>query len=177
MATTITEALAECKTIEKRLEKKQQFVMMYLFREERVKDPLIKEGGAEKVIAQEMQAITDLSERKISIRRKIQQANASELITVKGETRSIADWLVWRRDVASSLQRFLFDLRQKIESARTVARNKGASLVSGEGSRPDDIVVNINEQMISQRLEHLEEVLGTLDGLLSLKNATITIDV
>jgi len=177
VTTTITEALAECKTIDKRLEKKQQFITMYLFREERIKDPLIKEGGAEKIIGQEMQAITDLHERKILIRRKIQEANASELIMVKSETRSIADWLVWRRDVASNLQRFLLELRQKIESARNAARNKGVTLTSGEGSRPDDIIVNINEQMISKNIEHLEEILGTLDGLLSLKNATITLDI
>ena len=177
MATTITEALAECKTIEKRLEKKQQFIVMYLFREERIKDPLIKEGGAEKVLAQEMQSITDLCERRVLIKRKIQEANASTVLTVKGETRSIADWLVWRRDIAPNFQRFLAELRQKIESARSVARNKGVNLVSVEGIRPDDIIVNINEQMISQKMEHLEEVLGILDGLLSLKNATITIEV
>ena len=96
---------------------------------------------------------------------------------VKSENRSIADWLVWRRDVASNLQRFLLELRQKIESARNAARNKGVTLTSGEGSRPDDIIVNINEQMISKNIEHLEEILGTLDGLLSLKNATITLDI
>jgi len=34
MALTITEALAELKTIDKRLEKKQEFVVMYSIRQE-----------------------------------------------------------------------------------------------------------------------------------------------
>lgn len=177
METTITEALAEAKTIDKRVEKKQQFIGLYLFREERLKDPLIKEGGAERIIAQEMQSIADLNERKVTIRRKIQEANANNFITVGKETRSIADWLVWRREVASNMQRFYLELRQKTETARAVARSKGVSISPGEGTRPDDIVINLNEQMLSQKLEQHEEVLGVLDGLLSLKNATIRIEV
>ena len=174
---TITEALAETKTIAKRIENKQQFILLYLFREERIKDPLIKEGGAEKVIGQEMQSIADLNERKVAIRRQIQDANANYSITVGKETRSIADWLVWRREVASNMKTFYMELRKKIEVARTVARSRGSTISSGEGSRPDDIVVNLNEQTISQKIETLEETLGVLDGMLSLKNATIRIAV
>jgi hypothetical protein len=60
---TITEALADVKTIDKRIEKKKYFVQSYLVRQERLKDPLEKDGGATKVIHQERQAIQDLQER------------------------------------------------------------------------------------------------------------------
>jgi hypothetical protein len=46
-----------------------------------------------------------------------------------------------------------------------------------EAQSLDDIVVNVDEQKLAEDSERMEEVLGTLDGLLSLKNATVTIEV
>lgn len=97
---TITEALADLKTIAKRIEKKCDFILASLARPEGARDPLEKEGGAEKRVAEERQAIHDLQEYMIKVRRAIQKANESTSITVEGESRSIADWLVWRREVA-----------------------------------------------------------------------------
>ena len=42
---TITEALAEVKTIEKRVTKKQDFVASHVLRQEMIKDPLAEQGG------------------------------------------------------------------------------------------------------------------------------------
>src|SRR5438105_988378 len=114
---TITEALAELKTIDKRIEKKREFVLGYLLRQEMFKDPLEKDGGSVSAIRREMQAIHDLEERKISIRRAIQQANERNTVTVAKQTRAIADWLVWRREVAPIQQQFLANIRGKIEQA------------------------------------------------------------
>lgn len=41
----ITEALAELKTLNKRVEKKKEYVKAYLYRQEGLKDPLEKDGG------------------------------------------------------------------------------------------------------------------------------------
>jgi hypothetical protein len=43
--TSITEALAEINTIEKRIAKKQRFVHEHLLRQEQLKDPLEKSQG------------------------------------------------------------------------------------------------------------------------------------
>ena len=43
---TITEALAEIKTLEKRIQKKQEFVGSFLYRQEQFKDPLAAQGGS-----------------------------------------------------------------------------------------------------------------------------------
>jgi hypothetical protein len=175
---TITEALAEIKTIDKRIEKKREFILSYLLRQEMFKDPLEKEGGSVSAIRRELQAIHDLEERRIAIRRAINAANERATITIGEQTRTIADWLVWRREVAPRQSQFLSSLRSKIDQARQEATRKGAGLAtSAETARPNDVVVNLNEQELARQIEALEEVLGNLDGQLSLKNATLTIEL
>src|SRR5262245_16433033 len=175
---TITEALAELKTAEKRIAKKREFVLSYLLRQEVLKDPLERDGGSVSALRRELQAIRDLEEWRVAIRRAIRKANEEATITVGKQTRSIADWLAWRREVAPGLTQFLAQLRQKIEHARQEATRKGGGVApAGESARPNDVVVNLNEQELARDIEALEEVLGALDGQLSLKNATLTVDV
>ncbi len=45
---TITEALAELKLIEKKVEKKKEKIFMYLFHADHMEDPLKNEGSSEK---------------------------------------------------------------------------------------------------------------------------------
>jgi len=177
--TTITEALAELKTIEKRIEKKRQFVMNFIGRLAMNRDPLEKEGGAVEAVRAERQAIDDLHQRTINIRRAIQRANDANLIIVEGDSRSIADWLVWRREVAPHKKTFLDTLRQGINNARSQAKTKDAKLVesAGDATGALDVIVHVSERELAEQIEKMETVMGTLDGQLSLKNATITIDV
>jgi hypothetical protein len=177
VTTTITEALAELKTIGKRLEKKEQFVLAYLMRPESVRDPLEKEGGTAQAIARELQSIRDLNERVLSVRRAIQLANNATTITVGRETRSISDWLVWRREVAPTRQRFLASVRQRIDAQRNSLKGNAAMVATNTDSKPGDIVVNVSELELANDIENMENVLGYLDGQLSLRNATVLIDV
>ena len=39
------------------------------------------------------------------------------------------------------------------------------------------LIVNVNERELAEKIENLENILGTLDGQLSRKNATIMIDL
>ena len=50
MPITITEALAEIPTIEKRITKKQEFITNYLFRVSSTRDPHEKDGGSAELI-------------------------------------------------------------------------------------------------------------------------------
>lgn len=177
--TTITEALAELKTIAKRIEKKRQFVKGYIGRLAMNRDPLEKEGGAVEAVRAERQAINDLHQRTISIRRAIQHANDGTNIAINGHHRSIADWLVWRREVAPSQKSLLEELRQGINNARNQAKSKDAKVVesAGDATGALDVIVHISERELAEQIEEMETVLGTLDGQLSLKNATITIEV
>lgn len=176
---TITEALAEVKTTSKRIQKKQEAIMPFLFRQDTLKDPLDNQGGSKEFIRAERQAIADLNARLVRIRAEIQKANANQTITIANVTRSIADWLVWRREVAPGLKGFTATLRQQLTNMRTQAQQKGIP-IRGANEAPQsvaDVVVNLDERALSEEIEAIEEMLGVLDGQLSLKNATVTIDV
>lgn len=176
--TTITEALAELKTLEKRIAKKIEFVKQNIGRHAALTDPLLDSGGSQKVIEIERQAMGDLWQRGTNIRLAIAAANAATEITVCGETKSIAEWLIWRREVAPKHRDFLMGMNFGITSARTTAKNRDAKVVDDPNQAGrNDILIHISERGLALEQEKLEEILGTLDGLLSLKNATVTIDV
>jgi hypothetical protein len=174
---TITEALAEIPTIEKRIEKKKIFILNYLYRQSSVRDPHEKEGGSISLIAREMQAIADLEERLITIRAAIQKANSENSIKIGDQTKTIVDWLTWRREIAPKKQVFLQDLTQKINQIRQQAIKQGVGVTDKDTGFSTDFVVNINERLIAEKIEELETILGRLDGQLSLKNATIILDL
>jgi hypothetical protein len=174
---TITEALAEIPTIEKRIEKKKEFILNYLYRQSSVRDPHEKDGGSPVLIARENQAIADLQERLINIRSVIQKANAENTITIENQTKTIVDWLTWRREIAPKEQEFLRILMDKINSVRQQAMRQGVSVTDKDAGFSSDYVVNINELDLSEKIESLENILGILDGQLSLKNATIKIEI
>lgn len=177
MGLTITEALAEVKTIGKRAEKKREFVNGFLYRQDGIKDPLEKDGGSVACVERERQALHDLETRVITLRRGIQLANDDTIVTIEGMARSITDWLIWRREVAPGRQAFLARMRNNLNAIRDKARREGVNMLphGAEAQRPADIIVNINEQSLATDIEQMESVLGQLDGMLSLKNATVQI--
>jgi len=171
---TITEALAEIKTIGKRIEKKRQNIQQYLARQDVIRDPLEKDGGSRAVIVRERQAIGDLQERIVGLRKAIAHANATTPVEIDGLSRSIAEWLTWRREVAPTEKSFLQGVQNGLASMRKEAGQKQLTVkpVPERGGEPTDILVNIDESQLSKDIEHIETVLGTLDGRLSLLNAT-----
>lgn len=176
MTQTITEALAEIKTLGKRVAKKREFVQTYLARQDALKDPLIAEGGSPVAIKSALQGIADLEERIVTLRAAIAKANASCNISIGGENHTIADWLTWRREVAPQQQQFLSQLRARIDGVRQQALSKGFGVVAATATigetKPTDVLVNISEMALAAAMERLEAMLGDLDGQLSLKNAT-----
>lgn len=175
---TITEALAELKTLDKRIQKKRESIGQYLIRQEKFKDPLASSGGSEAFVRAERQSVADLEENIIAIRSAIQKANLETTVTIEGVTRSITDWLSWRRDVAPKQQDFFGRIRATINDMRKKAAGINAQVVgAGEAKTPEDVLVNLDEKKLSEETEKLETTLGYLDGQLSLKNATVTISV
>ena len=174
----ITEALAELKTLVKRIEKKREYVRAYLYRPDGLKDPLEKDGGSQEVLKKELQAIMDLNKRVIDLRTSIQKTNLSTPLTVEGATMSIAEWLTWRKEVSDGDVRFISQARQTLLQARTQAQQRGASVLApgATAQNPSDVIVNVDEGDLAKQAEKLETILGTLDGQLSLKNATIQVE-
>lgn len=182
---TITEGLAEIKTIGKRKLSKIEFISQHIARLEKLRDPLEKDGGSADALRRELQAVGDLDQRIIRIRAAIQEANRATTITIISETRSITDWLTWRREIAPGQQSLWRTLRDGIQKIRKEAQQKGmtigaaaasATVVQGESQAPD-VVVNVDEALVAKEVEKIEQQLGDLDGQLSLKNATTFIEI
>lgn len=173
MRFTITEALADLKTIAKRLEAKRLHVLDNLLRPDIVKDPMEKDGGTALVLQSEMQSIKDLERRVVAIRTGIQKVNQETPVTVEGDTKTLAEWLTWRKEVAPGAQKFLAAQRSNLMGGRQHWKQKQSEAnVTNAG-----LIVNIDELALSKQTEHIETVLGTLDGQLSLKNATVFIEI
>jgi hypothetical protein len=177
-ATTITEALAEIKTIGKRIEKKRQAVATYLCRDSRLKDPLEKDGGSAKFISEERQGIRDLENRIIAIRTAIQKSNLETQTTIGGRSMSVAEWLTWRREVAAGSGGFLTSLNNGIRQIREKVQKQGGQVTSAEADVKSavDVIVNLDEKTLLEEQENIEKALGELDGRLSLLNATTVIE-
>lgn len=179
---TVTEALAEIKTLQARIQKRRENIQPYLARQNAVTDPLARdmEGGSPAFIKRERQAAHDLEERLVKLRTAIQRLNLTETITIGKDTRTIAEWLTWRKEVMPGLRSFLATLRGALQKLRQEAKGRSVSVVNVEAPQApgyQDVIVNINEVELAQEVEQLETIVGTLDGQLSLKNATTFIEV
>jgi hypothetical protein len=144
-------------------------------------------------LRRERQAIADLEERVIAIRAAIANSNANTHITVGGTTRSVTEWLAWRKEVAPGAGSFLAQLRNRIDQVRQaqargqVPRTVGPELAalsvratatsSANREKAPEIIINLDERQLAQESENHEQILGQLDGQLSLKNATTEIRI
>lgn len=173
---TIAEGLQEIKTLHKRIEKKREFIKNCLCRYNQMRDPHEKDGGSNLIIKKERQAIKDLEDNVIEIKLKIDAANANTSVKVCAEVRTIAEWLVWKRELAVKKKRFLELLQSSIQSVRNQAIQKGSSVVESDiKAAAMDIIINVNEMELANEIEQMENILSTLDGQLSVKNATVQI--
>jgi len=178
MEMTITESLAEIKTINARIAKKREAIMRYFIRPNVMRDPMEKEaGGTEGFIQRERQGITDLEQRIVTIRTAIQRRNLETSVTVGETSRPVQQWLNWRREVAPGQQGSFRALMGRIDQARQQGRRDGKALTTSQEPSADGILVLLNEKELAEQAEKLEQTLGDLDGKLSLMNATTTIDI
>ena len=171
---TITEALAELKLIGAKVKKKRQNIAKLAVRWSNEEDPI--EGGSNATVARERQSITDLLERGVRIRSKIQSANLASLVTVGPTTRTVADWLIWRREFAADSLGLLSDLDSQYQNTQKLFRTNPQRDPNDE-TRVVTPVFNFEiEGVLTEQVEH-NDILNSLDGKLSLHNATTTIEV
>jgi len=161
---TITEALAEIKTLNKRIMKKQDLLLPFITRRADRVDPLLDKGGSKVHVASEFQSLRDLMLNVARIRTAIHKKNLETGLTLGGVNDSIQGWLNWRREVAPLQERLL----------RSIAAQLPRRSEQGEGV---DVVVNLDEQLFASLQEQHVSILGALDGKLSLLNATTLVEV
>lgn len=177
--TTITEALADIKTIGKRIEKKRTTILQYAYRQNALVDPLAESGGSKEYIRRELQAINDLGRMVIQYRSAIQKVNLETPLTIGSVTMTVTDWLNWRKELAATQATFLSQARNTMNAARREASSKGVSVAKpGEApAAPSDVIINIDEAWLAGEIENMETVLGNLDGQLSLHNAITFVEI
>lgn len=173
---TITEALAEIKLLQKKIESKRSTVTSNLVRQKQMPDPFQSDGGGQQVMTREIQAVTDLFTRLVSIRGAIAEANLTNKITVAEETKSIHDWLTWKREVAEPLRNFYQTIHVTIKEALIRQSTNPVVYKDEEGKvHMVEMVPNADYAEFIKRAEKTQDKFERLDGLLSLRNATITV--
>ena len=175
---TISEALSDIKTIDKRLRKQREFVQTHVAYSGSAKDPFEAEGGIRKVIGEKLQSIGDLEERVIAIRTAILNANLTNRIVLNGKDRSVQEWLTWRREVVHGRRQFFNFLATEVDKIKLAARQKDLSVAKeGETAVYEGIEFVVPVLTIQDEQENLEQILGDLDGKLSVHNANTTIEI
>lgn len=172
---TITEALAEIKLIEKKLDSKTLFVSTNLCRVAHVADQL---GNSQRVIAEEVQSIKDLMSRIVGIRKAIADANVSSLLAVDDSTMSIQEWLTWKREVAKKELDFFnkIHVNVKRELDKIIASPQAYKDADGN-AKFIEVIPNLDYKEFVEKAQKTQHKLDKLDGMLSLKNATILIEI
>lgn len=173
---TITEALAEIKLIDKKLESKAHTVMGNLTRYDHIPDAL---GDSAKKLGEEMQSMHDLWAEIIKIRSAISGVNLRETIKVGEKTATISEWITWKREIATKQLTLYTNIRNNLKNATDRhATNPQAykDPESGE-NRFFKLVCNLPYSEFIEKSQKTQETLDRLDGLLSLKNATVTVEV
>lgn len=172
---TVTEALAEVKLVLKKIEKKKQTVAQNLVRIEHDKDPF---GDTKLMVKSEIQSVQDLYKRLVSIRKAISKSNLETIVAIGNLTLSVTEWLTWKKEVYKPLNELY---------ASTVSRS--TELLKNASDRPQlykkepqdeaqlvKVVSNVDVAQLTKYQEEILEVNEKLDGLLSLKNATVMLE-
>ena len=175
---TITEALAEIKLIEKKAEKKRQTVGANLVRYEHVKDPFESDGGSKVAMKREVQSIGDLENQLVKIRSAIAKANIETTLTVGEQTKSVYDWLTWKREVSEKQVQFFKHVYENIKHQIDKQATNPQVFKTEEGQvQVAKLSYNLEYADFLSASQKLSDTLETLDGKLSLKNATVMVDV
>lgn len=174
---TITEALAELKTLDKRIASTKDFILKYAVRQGSTIDPLDDEGGSHVVVPRKMQSIADLLDRKVKLRTAINAANSNTSLTIGSITKTVSEWIIWRRESFSTELDSFRQLQAKVLDARRQCAQADVKLIE-DGKQPERVQEAscfISESYISKKIDELVEIESTLDGKLSLVNATTVI--
>lgn len=179
----ITEGLQEIKINKALISKKRNTIHTYATRLSTTPDPLEKEGGTAKFLNSELHAIKDLEHNIVKIRLAITRKNLETNLSVKDVTKSISEWIVWRRDISEMQESSAQILISRVQQARAAHERDTKQLQKQVDMNPNvvikesTILVLFDEQKLLKETEKTSEILGLLDGQLSVLNATTSIEI
>ena len=178
MPMTITEALAEIKLISNKLEKKRQFVLQNTMKVKQAPDSMAADGGIKQVIQSELQSIADLEDRLCGLRWAIMRTNTTEIIEIMGKVRTLYEWLVWRKEVSNNQKYFYKQIYDVTKNEMDSLAKAPRLYKPNDDSTPTlvEIEPNLDYMSYAAKAATVGEILDKLDGILSLKNATLLVD-
>lgn len=177
---SISEALAEIKLIDKKVEKKRENILTHSSRFEHILDPYPAEtGGSSGFIRRELQAVEDLLKQRVKIRHSISKANLETLVTVEAHTLPLTSWLIWKREVGTQQRIALQTLKNLIEKRLAENSTRPQLLKKEDGSDPvlTKLISHVDLTHLQKEIEQIMTIEERLDGILSMKNAQIMIDI
>jgi hypothetical protein len=178
MGLTVTEALSEINLIKKKIEKKRETVLNSLIKPKHLKDKLESQGGSREFIKAELQSMNDLMARHLKLKGSIAAANIGNMIAVNGVTRSIHDWLNWKRDLSAGDLQFNTQIHKDVQKHFDTLAKQPQVFKDDDGkTHLLEYEANVEYGDFIKSSEAIQETLEKLDGQLSLKNATILLDV
>jgi hypothetical protein len=180
----ITSALAEIKILKDRIKKKNAIILtpFVMFRSSAIIDPFGRDGGSEKVIASARKSVEQMEKNIVQIRTAIQKKNLESVVTSGKYTMTIAEWLIWRRDIYTDKSVALQQILARVNADRTKFANELAQVANSNSTeaqtkKAQTEVVNINQKALMEEIEDLEAAFGDIDQRLSIFNATTFIDI
>lgn len=175
---TITEALSEINLVKKKLEASKVEITGNVARAKHLDDPYASAGGSSTYNARKLHSIYDLQTRLVSLRSAIARANLDNKITVGSREMSIHDWLTWKREVSAFEDGLLRGISEKVKThLNHTAKNPSVYKDNLDNTKLVEWELLVDQVAITKFQETLMETQEKLDGQLSLKNATITVEI
>lgn len=175
---TITEALSELNLIKKKIEKKKPDVLNNLVRFDHMADPFANVGGSKEYIGSQLQAIDDLRKRFVKIRSAIAQANTVNTIKIGRHEMTINEWLNWKREQSKDEKEFHESIAKTLKVHIDNAAQRPSVFKDDQGNtKLANMIPNVEYSERLKAVEEISDMIENLDGQLSLKNATITIEI
>ncbi len=180
MSLRIANAMAEIKLAIRKIASNREFILRNLVRDAERVDPFAKDGSTQAAqIASKLQAINDNARRVVALRSAIGKKNIETLLEIEGIEMSVAEWLIWRRDVLPQLRATMEEIVRQIAGA-TNPDSMASTRRRLSGERVDGTTkweINISEQLVHEELQKLDAIEERLDGALSVLNANTFLDV
>ena len=179
---TITEGLAEIKLTHKKLVSVTANVQQYVVYPASQLDPLAKSGGSSKYIQEQLDSLAGLTDYLVKLREAIAASNMVTHFTIKGVTKTVQQWLEWKREAGPKKLDALHAILSKIQESRDEMSRRQAmsglrSVSQTAAALPEGLTVNLDESALLKDIQELEELLAVIDGQLNQINSMTRINL
>lgn len=155
----IADLLAESEALAEKLNRRRDFVVQHLVRRTSLADPI--PTGSPVAVAAARADIAAIEARLYAIRTAVAASDAVKMLTVGGDTRTVAAWVIWGLEVGRPRRDFLVHLVN----------------TRGEAAAAPDLTDNLDFAAVAAEIDQLDITLTGVKAAIGVSNATTTVDV